>query len=66
VLRTIVEGEPGIFPAPVARVMQSIGGLFRRKEKKGDGATTSDPPPDSPGDAGARPEDRPGRSGESR
>ena len=29
-LRTIVEGEPGAFPEPVARLMRSIGGLFRR------------------------------------
>ena len=30
-LRTIVEGEPGAFPEPVARLMRGIGGLFRRK-----------------------------------
>jgi hypothetical protein len=24
----VVEGEPGIFPEPVARFMRSIGGLF--------------------------------------
>jgi hypothetical protein len=30
VLRTIVEGEPGAFPEPVARLMRGIGGLFRR------------------------------------
>ena len=28
----IVEGEPGIFPAPVAKVMRAIGGLFGKKK----------------------------------
>jgi hypothetical protein len=28
----VVEGEPGVFPAPVAKVMRAIGGLFGRKE----------------------------------
>jgi hypothetical protein len=32
VLRTIVEGEPGIFPEPVARVMRTIGGWFDRRK----------------------------------
>ena len=27
-LHTIVEGDPGIFPDPVARVMRKIGGWF--------------------------------------
>jgi hypothetical protein len=27
----IVEGEPGIFPAPVARVLQRVGGWIRRR-----------------------------------
>ena len=31
-LRTIVEGEPGIFPEPVARVMRTIGGWFDRRK----------------------------------
>lgn len=31
VLHTIVEGEPGIFPDPVARVMRRIGGWFDRR-----------------------------------
>jgi hypothetical protein len=48
VLRTIVEGEPGIFPDPVARAMRKIGGLFDRKRP----AAT-----DQPADAGA---DQPG------
>jgi hypothetical protein len=36
----IVEGEPGIFPAPVAKVMRAIGGLFNRKSPS--------PPTDTP------------------
>jgi hypothetical protein len=31
VLHAIVEGEPGIFPDPVARVMRAIGGWFGRR-----------------------------------
>ncbi len=31
-LHTIVEGEPGIFPDPVARVMRKIGGWFDRRK----------------------------------
>jgi hypothetical protein len=30
----IVEGEPGIFPDPVARVLRAIGGIFRRGEER--------------------------------
>jgi hypothetical protein len=30
----IVEGEPGIFPDPVARVMRAVGRLFRRGERR--------------------------------
>lgn len=41
-LRTIVEGEPGIFPEPVARAMRKIGGLFDR------GRSTAPEPPDEP------------------
>jgi hypothetical protein len=39
----VVEGEPGIFPEPVARVMRSIGGLFggsKRRRSEDDGAST--------------------------
>ncbi|HET9610934.1 MAG TPA: hypothetical protein VFP06_15090 [Acidimicrobiales bacterium] len=32
-LRTIVEGEPGIFPDPVARLMRTIGGWFDRRKR---------------------------------
>ena len=53
--RHIVEGEPGIFPWPVARVLQGIGGLFRRKGDDPDPdpapatvapADDDDPPPE--------------------
>ena len=43
----VVEGEPGIFPAPVAKVMRTIGGLFGRKK----------PDPPSPSSAGDSPPD---------
>ena len=42
--RRIVEGEPGIFPAPVAAVLRAFGRLFRRDEAKPPAA----PPPESP------------------
>jgi hypothetical protein len=42
VLRTIVEGEPGVFPEPVARLMRGIGGLFRRRPADD---RRADPPP---------------------
>ena len=37
----VVEGEPGVFPAPVAKVMRAIGGLFSRKKHE--------PTPPAPG-----------------
>jgi len=67
VLRTIVEGEPGIFPDPVARVMRTIGGRFDRRKAGGPaaddrpGTTGADPQPDDGGDTGDE-----GHSGESR
>ena len=54
-IRTIVEGEPGMFPEPVARIMRGIGGLFRRKPQPADTPPTDPPPSD----------DRPGHSGDS-
>lgn len=51
-LRHVVEGEPGIFPAPVARIMQGISGLFRRKPKPEREAEPAEAPPD--------PDDQPG------
>jgi hypothetical protein len=41
----VVEGEPGIFPEPVARVIRSIGGLFggrRRQRSDDDRASTAE------------------------
>jgi hypothetical protein len=75
VIRTIVEGEPGMFPEPVARIMRGIGGLFRRKPQPADTAPT-DPPPSDTAPTDPRPsdtaptdpppsDDRPGHSGDS-
>jgi hypothetical protein len=44
----VVEGEPGIFPAPVAKIMRTIGGLFSRKKPGGDAPPASSPPDDTP------------------
>lgn len=57
-LRTIVEGEPGIFPDPVARLMRTIGGWFDRRKPADAGpqdAGPQDAEPQDPGpqDAGA-------------
>lgn len=57
-LRTIIEGEPGIFPDPVARVMRKIGGLFDRSR------STRPEPPDERGTD--RPVDEEPRTGEPR
>ena len=77
-IRTIVEGEPGIFPEPVARVMRSIGGLFRRSPSTDAGASAAPAPPDdgagkADGDTaggdtagGGHAEGRPDHSGEQR
>jgi hypothetical protein len=48
----IVEGEPGIFPEPVARFLRAVGNLFNRGEKADD----------TPRDEG----DRPNPDGEGR
>ena len=41
----IVEGEPGIFPAPIARLFQAIGRLFgRRRGTDHPGAGNPGPP----------------------
>jgi hypothetical protein len=45
VLHTIVEGEPGIFPDPVARVMRRIGGWFGHRRSSTPTADTPPPPP---------------------
>ena len=69
-IRTIVEGEPGIFPDPVARIMRSIGGLFGRKATSDAAAPEAPAPPDdgageTDGDTDGD-EDRPDHSGEQR
>jgi hypothetical protein len=44
VQHAIVEGEPGIFPDPVARVMRAIGGWFgRRKDQTDETQGSRDP-----------------------
>jgi hypothetical protein len=45
----IVEGEPGIFPAPIARLFQAIGRLFGHRSGNTH-STGSPPPPGPPGD----------------
>jgi hypothetical protein len=48
----VVEGEPGIFPDPIARVLRAIGRLF--KPRRGEAAkSTQDLEADEP------PQDRP-------
>jgi hypothetical protein len=42
----IVEGEPGIFPDPISRIMRKIGGFFDRR--KDDPEPTSDETADTP------------------
>jgi hypothetical protein len=44
----IVEGEPGIFPAPIARLFQAIGRLFGRRT--GDARTSDSTPAPGPTD----------------
>ena len=43
----IVEGEPGIFPDPIARVFRAIGGLFggRRRGRPSAAEPEAPPPP---------------------
>jgi hypothetical protein len=59
-LHAIVEGEPGIFPDPIARIMRGIGGLFRKREEEQAPA----PPPPEPGEADDPADrDEPGETG---
>jgi hypothetical protein len=40
----IVEGEPGIFPAPIASFMRKIGSLFdRRRDREAEPAPPAEP-----------------------
>ena len=45
----IVEGEPGIFPDPIARLLVRLGHLARRKKREPEPAP---PPPPATGDGG--------------
>lgn len=45
----IVEGEPGIFPEPVARFMRGIGRIFDRGKR--DAPPTQEPGPEGATDA---------------
>jgi hypothetical protein len=53
----VVEGEPGMFPEPVARIMRSIGGLFgagrRRRSDESQAPTTEAGAPGEPSDPDA-------------
>ena len=44
--RKIVEGEPGIFPAPVAAVLRAFGRLFTRAGKRTEDAQQDDGAPE--------------------
>ncbi|MGI9080035.1 MAG: hypothetical protein ACR2GF_04330 [Acidimicrobiales bacterium] len=46
----IVEGEPGIYPDPFARVMRAIGRLFSHRARRAPDDQESPPPPGSPPD----------------
>jgi hypothetical protein len=49
----IVEGEPGIFPAPIARLFQAIGRLFGRRSGNTHNAGSPPPPAGTSADADA-------------
>jgi hypothetical protein len=58
----VVEGEPGIFPEPVARVLRKIGGLFGGSRRgTGEARDTAEPPQadSSWGDLDPTPPDEP-------
>jgi len=48
----IVEGEPGIFPDPIARLMRGIGRIFDRG-RRDDGPRPDAAPPTPPPDEDA-------------
>ncbi len=50
----IVEGEPGIFPDPIARLFVAIGRFLRRRRgpERGDGVEMEPPPEASRGESG--------------
>jgi mycoredoxin len=49
----VVEGEPGIFPDPVARVMRALGRLVsgRRRDEGAEAPPPTDPPTEPAGEA---------------
>jgi hypothetical protein len=58
VRHNIVEGEPGIFPEPVARVMRKIGELFGAKRR---GTPEAEPTREPAAEAEPAPETEPTR-----
>jgi hypothetical protein len=51
VRHNVVEGEPGMFPDPIARFMRKVGQLFDRKRKDDDSGPDTDDSPARPPDA---------------
>lgn len=55
----IVEGEPGIFPDPISRLMRKISGLFdRKRDRPAEPEASTDDAPEP--DAERPSDDRPG------
>ena len=48
----IVEGEPGIFPDPIARLMRGIGRIFDRGRRDDEPRRGPEPPAPSADEAG--------------
>jgi len=48
----IVEGEPGIFPDPIARLFVAIAHFLRRRRAGADAAEEQPPPAPAEGDRG--------------
>ena len=46
--RGIVEGEPGIFPDPIARLFVAIARLLRRRRGPEEPEKEKEPPPEAP------------------
>ena len=46
----IVEGEPGMFPDPIARLFVAISRFLRRRGRADRGGAEEPPPPEAPGD----------------
>ncbi len=51
----IVEGEPGIFPDPIARLMRGIGRIFDRDRGRNDAPPTREAGPEGSEDAEGAP-----------